>query len=115
MGAKLMTTRPMADSLPSSDQKARWDRVRERLRNEVGEAAFNSWLRPVELLDASGRTVRLSVPTRFMRDWVVKNYADRIRTLWQGEDQGCDAVEILVAAATLPVLSTSGSAAPMST
>ena len=99
MGAKLMTTRPLADSLPSSDQKARWDRVRERLRNEVGEAAFNSWLRPVDFVECADRSVRLSVPTRFMRDWVVKHYADRVRTLWSNEDAACDSVEILVATA----------------
>ena len=79
---------------PTPDQRACWERVRHRLRGEVGEAAFNSWLRPVELLDATGRSVRLTVPTRFMRDWVVKNYADRIRTLWQGEDQSCHRVRM---------------------
>ncbi len=86
---------------PTLEQRSCWERVRNRLRGEVGEAAFNSWLRPVELVDASGRAVRLTVPTRFMRDWVVKNYADRIRTLWQGEDAACDSVDILVAAASV--------------
>ncbi len=104
MGAKLMTTRlPAETAVPATDLKARWDRVRERLRNEVGEAAFNSWLRPVDFIESADRSVRLSVPTRFMRDWVVKHYADRIRTLWSNEDAACDSVEILVATAAAPV------------
>ena len=105
MGAKLMNTaRPPVETMPSPEQKARWDRVRERLRNEVGEAAFNSWLRPLDFVDGANRCVRLSVPTRFMRDWVVKHYADRIRSLWSTEDAACDSVDILVAtAAAAPV------------
>jgi chromosomal replication initiator protein len=81
------------------EQRDFWERARARLRSEVGEAAFNSWLKPLEILDATNRVVRMTVPTRFMRDWVAKNYADHIRALWQGEDQACDAVEILVATA----------------
>src|SRR5688572_9256854 len=83
----------------SAAQRGHWERVRARLRSEVGEAAFNSWLKPLEILDVAERCVRMTVPTRFMRDWVVKHYAERIRTLWQGEDQACDAVEILVSTA----------------
>ena len=84
------------------DPRACWDRVRQRLLGEVGEAAFNSWLRPLDFVDTSDRSVRLSVPTRFMRDWVVKHYADRIRVLWQSEDSGYDSVEIEVAAGEMP-------------
>ncbi len=110
MGAKLMNTRLPADTaaVPSTDLKTRWDCVRERLRNELGEAAFNSWLRPVDFIESTDRSVRLSVPTRFMRDWVVKHYADRIRNLWSSEDSACDSVEILVAAAAATVRVRSG-------
>ena len=63
------------------DQAAQWERVRGRLRTEVGEAAFNSWLKPLTLQGIDDRKVAMAAPTRFMRDWVVKNYADRIRAL----------------------------------
>jgi chromosomal replication initiator protein len=42
-----------------------------------------------------GGMVTMSAPTRFMRDWVVAHYADRLRALWGGENpsvQGIDSV-----------------------
>ena len=33
--------------------QARWEQVRARLRAAVGEAAFNSWLRPLALTQAA--------------------------------------------------------------
>ena len=81
----------------TAERQDQWQRVRERLRTEVGDAAFNSWLRPVSLRGAEDRCVRMSVPTRFMRDWVVKNYADRIRSFWQSEDERFDSIDIAVA------------------
>ncbi len=77
---------------------SQWDRVRGRLRDEVGDAAFRSWLRPITLHDYQDGAVRLSLPTRFMRDWVATHYADRIRTLWGAENPAVRAVEIVVGA-----------------
>ena len=48
-----------------------WSRVRGRLRAEFGDATFNSWLKPLMLVSAGDERVVLTVPTRFMRDWVV--------------------------------------------
>ncbi len=67
-----------------------WDEVMTSLRAEVGEAAFDSWLKPMTVRDMVGDQVRISVPTRFMRDWVVAHYADRISALW------CRNIEIFV-------------------
>ena len=74
----------------------RWARVRGRLRSEVGEAAFRSWLKPLTLVSATSGAVRMAVPTRFMRDWVQSNYSDRIRLLWVEEDEKIRRVEIVV-------------------
>ncbi len=74
-----------------------WARVRGRLREEVGEAAYRSWLKPLTLSDVDGGEVRISVPTRFMRDWVLAHFADRLRALWSIENSSVRAVEIFVA------------------
>jgi chromosomal replication initiator protein len=79
----------------SLDQQ--WARVRVRLKDEVGETAFRSWLMPLQLQDVRGSEVRMAVPTRFMRDWVLTHYADRIRALWTGENPRVQTVDIIVA------------------
>lgn len=76
--------------------EARWERTRLRLRDEVGEAAFRSWLQPLTLGDLRDGVLTLSAPTRFLRDWVATHYGDRIRGLWASEDPGLRSVEVLV-------------------
>ena len=80
--------------------EVRWARVRGRLRSEVGEAAFKSWLKPLTLRHIDGDVVRLTVGTRFMRDWVASHYGDRLRELWREEDGSIGSIEIAVADTT---------------
>jgi chromosomal replication initiator protein len=75
---------------------AQWNRVRGRLRDEYGEAAFKSWLNPLTLAEIRDGQVRMCVPTRFLRDWVVTHYGDRIRALWSNEDASINGVDIVV-------------------
>ncbi|MDZ5646936.1 chromosomal replication initiator protein DnaA [Nitrospirillum sp. BR 11828] len=79
----------------SLDQQ--WARISGRLKDEVGETAYRSWLKPLTVEDFIGGQVRIVVPTRFMRDWIRTHYADRIRALWTGENPGVQSVEIVVA------------------
>ena len=58
-----------------------WDRVRRRLRAELGEDVFSSWFGRLELVEISGATVFLSVPTRFLKSWIQSHYIDRLRAL----------------------------------
>ncbi|MFL2770879.1 MAG: chromosomal replication initiator protein DnaA [Rhodospirillaceae bacterium] len=66
--------------------QAEWDRVKVKLKHEFGDSAFNSWVNPIAFSGLRDGAVNLKVPTRFMRDWVVTHYADRIRALWSGEN-----------------------------
>lgn len=75
---------------------AQWDRVRGRLRDEFGEAAFKSWLHPLSFAEIRNGQVRMGVPTRFLRDWVATHYADRIRSLWTKENASINGIDIVV-------------------
>jgi chromosomal replication initiator protein len=82
----------------SSSLDFQWKRVSGQLRAEIGEAAYRSWLKPMLVRGAHGGLVTMTVPTRFMRDWVVAHYADRMRALWGGEDPSVQAIDIVVQA-----------------
>jgi chromosomal replication initiator protein len=87
----------MAESLGRIDDvQSQWARVRARLRSEFGDAAYRSWLRNMTLEGIDSGRVKISVPTRFLRDWVAAHYVDRIRALWNGENGNIAAVDILV-------------------
>jgi chromosomal replication initiator protein len=66
----------------TSEIRDQWAQVRSLLRHEFGETAYATWLSPLELMQLDGDRVVITVPTQFMREWVVNNYADRIRALW---------------------------------
>src|SRR3977135_2244743 len=61
-----------------------WARVVGRLKDEVGETAYRSWLRSMRLERIEGGEGVIAVPTRFLRNWGAPHYADRLLALWRG-------------------------------
>lgn len=75
---------------------AQWKTVSESLREEIGEAAYQSWIKPMRVRTIENGVVRATVPTRFMRDWIVAHYAERIATIWQSEVPEVASVDVAV-------------------
>ena len=80
--------------------EGQWARVRAKLRKELGDTAYRSWIRPLTLLGVENGEARLGATTRFVRDWVRSHHADLIRTIWASENREIAAVDIAVQAAT---------------
>ena len=75
---------------------ATWRRVRNRLRVELGEDVYSSWFARVTPEGMSGKTIHLSVPTRFLKSWISSHYLDRLLALWQGEEKRVARIELSV-------------------
>ncbi|MGE0665436.1 MAG: chromosomal replication initiator protein DnaA [Sphingomonadales bacterium] len=73
-----------------------WRRIRAKLRAEFGDATFDSWLKPLGVLRAEGAKVLITVPTRFMCDWVKTHYLGRITDYWRQETGAAIDVELVV-------------------
>ena len=71
--------------MTSTDQE-RWQQVKKRLRVELGEDIFTSWFARMELETIDKGAIRLSVPTRFLRNWIQSHYSERVLGHWQAED-----------------------------
>lgn len=96
------------------DESKIWDRVRQRLRAELGDDIFTSWfarLEPVAICDGEAR---LSVPTRFLRSWLVGHYADRIEAVYREENPAVQRVTIALREAGVRPVSPRAAAAPRS-
>jgi len=106
------TTPPSPSAESAATASRQWDRVRSRLRAEFGNAAYKSWLQPISLSEVSSGKVTMQVPTRFMREWVMSRYADRIRALWRGEDSSISSIHIAVSSGDAPPAAPSGDAPP---
>lgn len=86
--------------MTNTDQD-RWPRVKNRLRAEVGEDIFSSWFARMELDGIDADTVRMSVPTRFLKSWIQSHYADRVLACWQAEQSAIVRIELTVRSAVI--------------
>ncbi|HET9815696.1 MAG TPA: chromosomal replication initiator protein DnaA [Xanthobacteraceae bacterium] len=82
----------------------RWTRVKDRLRAEVGDDIYASWFARMELDGSEGDTVKLSVPTRFLKSWIQSHYAERVLACWQAEQPTFSRVELTVRSAVIRTL-----------
>lgn len=73
-----------------------WDRISGRMRSEVGDVEYRTWLQQIVLGPVDGDEVTLMLPTRFLRDWVRSQYGDRLSTLWNQEIPAIRRVELQV-------------------
>ena len=89
--------------MPIMDQE-RWTRVRDRLRAEVGDDVYSSWFARMELDGSEGDTVKLSVPTRFLKSWIQSHYAERVLACWQAERPDFSRIELTVRSAVIRTL-----------
>ena len=62
-----------------------WNRVKRRLRAELGEDVFTSWFARLELDAVDDGCAQLTVPTRFLKSWIEAHYADRVRSVYRSE------------------------------
>ncbi|MEP9354413.1 chromosomal replication initiator protein DnaA [Xanthobacter sp. KR7-65] len=76
-----------------------WDRVRLRLREEIGEEKFTSWFARMDLDALTSDVVLLSVPTRFLKSWIHENYLPRITDIWAEESGARRRVDLTVRSA----------------
>jgi chromosomal replication initiator protein len=97
----MTTTEPEIVELPQL--AVHWARIRGRLQAEVGEVEYRTWLRQMTLAGLDGDEITVTLPTRFLRDWVSTRYGDRLSALWQGENPAIRRVEIRVGNASVPL------------
>jgi chromosomal replication initiator protein len=84
-----------AHSPSGSDHGAAWQRTQRRLRAELGEDIYLSWFARIELESVdTGGGANLSVPTRFLKSWILSHYADRILRAFQEENAEIQRIEL---------------------
>lgn len=98
-----------------SPEQAKWEKVRAKLRETFGEAVYRSWFDGLGFDRVDNGMVIMTAPTRFVREWVMSNYADELRNVWRKEQDGVAAIDIVVgkpAAATPAPAQPAAPAAP---
>ena len=59
-------------------EKLNWSLIQDEMKNKLGLEIYESWLKKISFIDEFNNYILLSVPTRFIRDWITSRYLDQI-------------------------------------
>jgi chromosomal replication initiator protein len=82
-----------------------WQRAAFRMREELGQVGYETWIGPLNFVAHQGSTVTVEAPNRFFRDWINERYMSMMRTALSAEAGGEIEVRLTLgenAAVTLP-------------
>ncbi|WP_288916114.1 chromosomal replication initiator protein DnaA [uncultured Synechococcus sp.] len=86
-----------ASPLPEPDL---WDQVQKELHSNLSKPTFETWIRPVRCLAATGDTLQLEAPNPFASGWLQRNYLGLITEL--ASAHGGRAVQVIITSANDP-------------
>ena len=62
----------------SKSESFDWISVQTEMKNKLGIDVYDSWLKKIKFVEEINNYLLLSVPTRFIRDWITSRYLDQI-------------------------------------
>ena len=66
------------DSIKSKTNKLEWHLIQNEMKRKLGSEVYESWLKKIDFIDEFNSYILISVPTRFIRDWITSRYLDQI-------------------------------------
>ena len=82
-----------------------WQRVTHRMRQDIGEAAWRNWIKPLRVSRLEDGTLTLEATSTLARERVTSQYADRLRVISAAEYGAIRKVEVRVVSGSAPRLS----------
>ena len=67
-----------AATISSNLQSLDWLTICKEIEAKLGKEIYESWIKKLKLVEEFQHYLVLSSPTRFIRDWVVSRYIDKI-------------------------------------
>jgi chromosomal replication initiator protein len=75
--------------------EGRGQKVRAMLKARLGEEIYSSWFKSMEFESFDGRLVRVSVPVKFVRNWIHEHYADNLLHCARTEFATAERIEVI--------------------
>ena len=84
------------DGGSGSGVEGRGQKVRALLRARLGEDIYTSWFNALEFDRFDGRVVTVSVPVKFLRNWIQSHYIDALLTACRAEFESAERVDVVL-------------------
>ncbi len=66
------------DLSKSKSDKLDWNLIQSEMKQKLGSEVYESWLKKIDFIEEFNSYILISVPTRFIRDWITSRYLDQI-------------------------------------
>ena len=86
----------MEEELHQGGIDVSWSKITSELKKSLDKDTFQNWIKPIYFESHIDTSLTLSVPTRFLRDWIIKNYASVIKKAYMDQGHSIDKLAILV-------------------
>ena len=73
-----------------------WELVQEDFKTKFGKDVFESWLKKMKLLETNSNNLLISVPTRFIRDWITSRYLDNVIQIVKSHNKNINRIEFKI-------------------
>jgi len=82
--------------LAKEEHLLNWNEILEKFKQAFGNDIYESWIKNINLKKEFNHYVVLSAPTRFVRDWIVSRYADKILDIIKTFKKSIQRIEFLI-------------------
>ena len=86
----------MGALLAKEENQLNWNEVLGKFKQAFGNDIYDSWIKNIYLEKEFNHYVVLSAPTRFVRDWIVSRYADKILDIIKTFKKSIERIEFLI-------------------
>ncbi|NMD04226.1 MAG: chromosomal replication initiator protein DnaA, partial [Deltaproteobacteria bacterium] len=56
-----------------------WDKTTKIIQEKISKQNFDTWIKPIKIAGLEDKCVRLVVPNKFFKDWLMDNYVSTIK------------------------------------
>ena len=79
-----------------NSNKLDWTLIQNEMKNKLGLDVYESWLKKINFVEEFNNYLLLSVPTRFIRDWITSRYLDQILQSVKNHKKGIIRIEFKI-------------------
>ena len=90
-----------------------WLIVQTEMKNKLGTDIYESWLKKISFEEEINNYVLLSVPTRFIRDWITSRYLDQILKIIKDHKKDIIRIEFKIVEKNSDNISNNQNASPL--
>ena len=74
-----------------------WSGIQSQMKEKLGSEVYESWLKKISFIEEFNNYILLTVPTRFIRDWITYRYLDQILQIIKGYKKEIIRIEFKIA------------------